>query len=98
MSYQSCGRIVELSSDLEGTFAVGDVVACAGAGFGHHAEYGYFPKNTMARVPDGLNPEDAACNNVGLTALHALRRAGPQVGETIVVIGLSASSRRRSPT
>jgi hypothetical protein len=36
MSYQSCGRIVELSDDLAGRFAVGDLVACAGAGFGHH--------------------------------------------------------------
>src|SRR5687768_7351932 len=47
MSYQSCGAIVEVSEDLRDSFQVGDVVACAGAGFGHHAEYGYVPKNTM---------------------------------------------------
>lgn len=88
MSYQSCGRIVELSDELRDTFAVGDIVACAGAGFGHHAEYGYVPKNTMARVPDGLSPDEAATCNVGLTALHALRRAEFQPGETIVVVGL----------
>src|SRR5436309_3655538 len=68
LSYQSCGRIVDLSDDLKATYAVGDVVACAGAGFGHHAEFGYVPKNTMARVPDGLSPEEVATNNVGLTA------------------------------
>ncbi|MGH2367366.1 MAG: zinc-dependent alcohol dehydrogenase [Chloroflexota bacterium] len=88
MSYQSCGRIVELSDDLRGVFAVGDLVACAGAGFGHHAEFGYVPKNTMARVPDGVRPEDAATNNVGLTALHMLRRAQFQAGEVLAVIGL----------
>jgi threonine dehydrogenase-like Zn-dependent dehydrogenase len=88
MSYQSCGRIVELSDDLRGVYQVGDVVACAGAGFGHHAEYGFVPRNTMARVPAGLSPEEAATNNVGLTALHLLRRARFQAGELLAVIGL----------
>ena len=88
MSYQSCGRIVELSEDLKGEYAIGDVVACAGAGFGHHAEFGYTPKNTMAKVPAGLAPEEAATNNVGLTALHMLRRAELRAGEVMGIIGL----------
>ncbi|HEV2122983.1 MAG TPA: zinc-binding alcohol dehydrogenase [Chloroflexota bacterium] len=87
-SYQSCGRIVELSDDLKGTYEIGDVVACAGSGFGHHAEYGFVTRNTMARVPEGLAPEEAATCNVGLTGLHALRRAQFQAGELIAVIGL----------
>ncbi len=88
MSYQSSGRIVELSPDLAGSFAVGDVVAAAGAGFGNHAEYGFVPRNTMARVPEGLSPVEAATCNIGLTALHTLRRASFQAGELMVVIGL----------
>jgi len=88
MSYQSAGRIVELSDDLKGTYAIGDVVACAGGGFGHHAEYGFVGKNGMARVPEGVTAAEAATCNVGLTALHCLRRAGLQAGETMAVIGL----------
>ena len=88
LSYQSCGRIVEVSEDLRDQYAVGDVVACAGAGFGHHAEFGYVPRNTMARAPDGLAPAEAATNNVGLTALHTLRRAQFQAGELLAIIGL----------
>ncbi|MAG34910.1 MAG: hypothetical protein CL878_01450 [Dehalococcoidia bacterium] len=88
MSYQSTGRIVELSADLQDTYQIGDLVACAGIGFGFHAEYGYVPKNTMAHVPEGVPAEEAACNNVGLTALHILRRAQFQPGELIVIIGL----------
>ncbi|HET7770954.1 MAG TPA: zinc-binding dehydrogenase [Chloroflexota bacterium] len=88
MSYQSCGEIVELSEDLRGTYEVGDVVACAGAGFGHHAEYGYTPKNTMAKLPPGLAPEEAALNNVGLTAVHLLRRAEFQAGQLLGIVGL----------
>ncbi len=88
MSYQSCGRIIELSDDLRETYSLGDVVACAGAGFGRHAEYGYVPKNTMAKVPEGITPAEAATCNIGLPALHCIRRSGLQVGETMVVIGL----------
>jgi threonine dehydrogenase-like Zn-dependent dehydrogenase len=88
LSYQSCGRIVERSDDLAERYSVGDVVACSGGGFGAHAEYAYVPKNTMARVPDGLSPEAAATTNVGLTGLHALRRAQFQAGDFLAVIGL----------
>ena len=88
MSYQSCGAIVELSEDLRDSFQIGDLVACAGAGFGHHAEYGYVPKNTMAKLPAGLSPEEAATNNVGLTALHLLRRAEFQAGQLLGIVGL----------
>ncbi|MBI3970472.1 MAG: zinc-binding alcohol dehydrogenase [Chloroflexi bacterium] len=88
LSYQSCGRIVELSDDLRGIFQIGDVVACAGSGFGHDAEYGYVPKNAMARVPEGVSPEVATTCNVALTALHLLRRAQFQAGEFLAVIGL----------
>lgn len=88
LSYQSSGRIVELSNDLKGLYQIGDMVACAGGGFGSHADYGYVPKNTMAHVPEEVAPEEAACNNLGLTGLHILRRAEFKAGELIVVIGL----------
>ncbi len=88
MSYQSCGRIVELSDSLRDSYAVGDLVACSGGGFAAHSEYGYSPKNTIAKVPDGVSPEEAALTNVALTGFHALRRANFKPGEVIGVIGL----------
>lgn len=87
MSYQSCGRIIELSPEIEG-FQVGDLVACAGSGFGTHGEISYAPRYTFAKVPDGVTPEEAASCNLGLTAIHALRRSRFEFGETVVVIGL----------
>lgn len=87
MSYQSCGRIVALSPELSG-YQVGDLVACAGSGFGVHAEFGYAPALTFAKVPDGVSPAEAASCNLGLTAVHALRRSRFEFGETVVVIGL----------
>jgi polar amino acid transport system substrate-binding protein len=88
MSYQSCGRVVEVSENLRESYAVGDLVACSGGGFAAHSEYGYSPKNTIAKVPDGVTPEEAALTNVALTGLHALRRAKFQAGELIGVVGL----------
>jgi threonine dehydrogenase-like Zn-dependent dehydrogenase len=87
MSYQSCGRIVELSPEVTG-FQVGDLVACAGSGFGAHAELSYVPHLTFAKVPAGVTPAEAASCNLGLTAVHALRRSRFEFGETVVVIGL----------
>ena len=87
MSYQSCGRILALSPEIEG-FQVGDLVACAGSGFGAHAEITYAPHLTFANVPEGVTPAEAASCNLGLTAVHALRRSRFEFGETVVVIGL----------
>src|SRR3954471_2708917 len=49
MSYQSCGRIIALSPEIEG-FQIGDLVACAGTGFGTHGEINYAPRYTFAKV------------------------------------------------
>lgn len=86
-SYQSCGRIAELSADVTG-FQVGDLVACTGMGFATHAEASYVPRHMFAKVPDGVTPEEAASCNLGQTAVHALRRSRFQFGETVMVIGL----------
>jgi threonine dehydrogenase-like Zn-dependent dehydrogenase len=87
MSYQSCGRILELSPEVTG-YRVGDLVACAGSGFGAHAEIAYAPPLTFAKVPAGVSPAEAASCNLGLTAIHALRRSRFEFGETVVVIGM----------
>ena len=45
-------------------------------------------RHNFAKVPDGLDTAEAATANIGLTALHALRRAQFLPGETAAVIGL----------
>ena len=87
-SYQSAGEVLQVSADLQDRFRPGDLVAAAGGGFGFHAEQGYVPKHSFARMPPGLAPLEAATTNVGLTALHAIRRAALQPGERAVVLGL----------
>ncbi len=88
MSYQSAGRVVEVSPDLESHYAPGDRVVAVGGGFAPHAEQAFVIRHNFAKIPDALDTAEAATANIGLTALHALRRAQFLPGETAAVIGL----------
>ncbi len=88
MSYQSAGHVVEVTPDLESHYAPGDRVVAVGGGFAPHAEKAFVIRHNFAKIPDGLDTAEAATANIGLTALHALRRAQFLPGETAAVIGL----------
>jgi predicted dehydrogenase/threonine dehydrogenase-like Zn-dependent dehydrogenase len=87
LGYASAGEIVELGGELKG-FRLGDRVACAGGGYAVHAEYGAVPANLMASLPSGVDFTTGAFATLGAIALHGLRLAQPQVGESVAVIGL----------
>lgn len=84
----SCAGIVEQVGRGVGEFAVGDRVACAGAGYASHAHAVNVPKNLTVRVPDNVSLEDAAYVTVGAIALQGVRVAEPRLGENVAVIGL----------
>ncbi len=63
-------------------------VACAGAGDANHAEVVSVPGNLAAVVPDGVPLRDAAFTTLGAIALQGVRRAEPELGERVVVVGL----------
>ena len=69
-------------------FALGDRVACAGAGLANHAEINAVPKNLCVRVPAGVDDEDASFVTLGAIALQGVRQAAPTLGEIVVVMGL----------
>ncbi len=87
MGYSSAGVVLEVASDVA-SVRVGDLVACAGAGYASHAEIIVVPKNLVAKVPTGVSPKDAAYTTLGAIALQGLRQASPTLGETILVTGL----------
>ena len=87
LGYSSAGVIVAVGDGLQG-FKVGDRVACAGGGHAVHAEFVSVPQNLLARLPQGVEFEQAAFATLGAIALHGLRLAEPQVGERVAVIGL----------
>jgi predicted dehydrogenase/threonine dehydrogenase-like Zn-dependent dehydrogenase len=87
LGYSLCGVVVEVGAGAE-EFKVGQLVAAAGNEYALHAEYNWIPVNLCASVPRGVAPEHAAFSTVGAIAMHGMRRAEPQLGETALVIGL----------
>jgi predicted dehydrogenase/threonine dehydrogenase-like Zn-dependent dehydrogenase len=85
--YSAAGVVVGVGAQIDDV-SIGDRVACAGAGYAHHAEFIRVPRNLCARVPDGLDWESASTVTLGAIALQGVRRAQPTLGESVVVIGL----------
>jgi predicted dehydrogenase/threonine dehydrogenase-like Zn-dependent dehydrogenase len=87
LGYSLCGVVTEVGKGAE-EFTVGQLVACAGNEQALHAEYNWVPVNLCAAVPAGVAPEHAAFATVASIAMHGVRRAEVQLGETAAVIGL----------
>ena len=87
LGYSLCGVVVEVGAGAE-EFRVGQLVTAAGNEHALHADYNWVPVNLCAPVPGGVAPEHAAFSTVGAIAMHGVRRAEPQLGETALVIGL----------
>src|SRR5690349_22837200 len=87
LGYSLCGVVTEVGAGAE-EFKVGQVVAAAGNEHALHAEYNWVPVNLCVPVPRGVAPEHAAFSTVGAIAMHGVRRAEVQLGDTACVIGL----------
>ena len=83
LGYSSAGIVVDSGTE---EFKVGDRVACAG--YGHHSELILVPKNLAAKIPDGVDFDEASMTTIGAIALQGVRQADVKLGETVAVIGL----------
>jgi len=87
LGYNAVGIVEEVGEGVEGVEA-GDRVACYGAPYVRHAERLAVPSNLTAKVPDHVDPREAAFAGLGAIAIHALRTAQLQFGESAIVVGL----------
>ena len=87
LGYSNAGKIIA-KGRLVSAFAIGDRVACAGAGIASHAEFANIPINLAVKIPKNVNFETAAFTTIGSIALQGIRRANVSFGETIVITGL----------
>ncbi len=85
--YQNAGVVIAVGENVE-RWRPGDRVACMGGGYAPHATLGVCPQNLCTPLDDGLTWEQGAFNHLAATALNAVRRAQPLLGETIAVCGL----------
>ncbi len=83
LGYCNVGRVVEVGRGVT-ELSVGDRVASNG----NHAEYVCIPKNLVTKIPNNVTDEEAAFTVIGSIALQGIRNLKPELGETIVVVGL----------
>lgn len=84
----SCAGVVMEAGDRADGLAIGDRVACGGAGFANHAEFNYVPRNLAVKLPDNVSFEDASCATVGSIAMQGVRQCELHLGESVCMIGL----------
>lgn len=87
LGYSAVGVVVECGEGVE-DFQEGDIVACYGAPYVEHSEYLLVPVTLCAKVPADMEVKEAALGGIGAIAIHALRVAKLEFGESIVVVGL----------
>jgi len=87
LGYSSAGEVIGVADGVKG-FAVGDLVACAGAGYANHAEVVAVPANLCVKLTSDTNLKHAAYNTVAAIALQGIRQADLRLGESCAVIGL----------
>lgn len=83
LGYCNVGKVVAVGRGVT-EFRVGDRVASNG----NHAEMVCVPKNLVVKIPDGVTDEQAAFTVIGSIGLEGIRLLKPELGETIVVVGL----------
>lgn len=83
LGYCNVGRVIAVGRGVT-EFQVGDRVASNG----NHAEVVCVPQNLVAKIPDSVSDDEAAFTVIGSIALQGIRNLNPQLGETIVVVGL----------
>ena len=83
LGYCNVGQVVAVGKGVT-EFVVGDRVASNG----NHAEFVCIPKNLVAKIPENVTDEEATFTVIGSIGLQGVRLLNPQLGETIVVVGL----------
>jgi polar amino acid transport system substrate-binding protein len=85
--YANSGVVIEAGDGVT-DLKPGDRVACMGAGFALHTDYAVVPHNLCAPLPPAVTFAQGSFTHLAATALQALRRGQPEVGEFVAVVGL----------
>lgn len=87
LGYSAVGEVLEVGEKVS-DIKKGDMVACYGAPYVFHAERLSVPRNLCVKVPEGVSLKEAAFVGLGGIAIHGVRRAGLQFGESVLILGL----------
>ena len=84
----SLSGVVEAVAEGVSSVSVGQRVAAIGAGYALHTDIAVVPHHLCIQVPDEIDFEEASYAMLLATAMHAVRRGTPAIGEYWVVFGL----------
>lgn len=84
----SCAGIVEQVGEGVTRLCQGDRVAAIGYGMALHADWVVVPQNLCVKLPEETNYEEGSYAMLLATALQAVRRAKPELGELACVVGM----------
>ncbi len=85
--YSNAGVVLEVGEGVT-SFAPGARVACIGNGFAQHSDYAVVPHHLCVPLPEEVTFAQGAYGMLAATALHAVRRGAPELGEYVLVVGL----------
>jgi NADPH2:quinone reductase len=88
IGYSAAGIVVQAGDKVKRELPIGQRVACYGGPYVRHAEYLAVHKHLVVPVPDHVKLEYASSVGLGGIAIHAVRQANLQFGETAVIVGL----------
>ncbi len=84
----SCsGKVIAVGKNVK-HFRPGDLVACAGTGFAHHAEIVCVPEHLVVSVSHEKFLKTASLTGIGSIALQSIRRASLSLGEFVCILGV----------
>jgi predicted dehydrogenase len=86
LGYAGAGLVADVAPTVT-DLTVGQAVAFGGEGSGH-GETVLAGRKLVVPVPDGVSLKHASFATLGSIALHAVRHARIQLGETVAVLGL----------
>ena len=86
LGYSCAGRVIGIGKKVR-TIRPGDWVACAGAGYAHHADLVCVPENLVVQT-HREHLKAASLTTIGAIALQGVRRAQVQLGDRVAVVGL----------
>lgn len=87
LGYSTAGEVIEVGEGVS-DYTVGDLVACAGAGYASHAEVVTVPINLCVKLEEDSDLAQASYNTLGAIALQGIRQADLRLGESCAVVGL----------
>jgi len=87
VGYSCSGVVIAAGSQIK-SLKVGDLVACAGAGFAVHGQFIVVPEHLSVKITHESSLKNASASTIGAIALHGFRRSELKFDEIVCVQGL----------